>query len=52
MQIPNAYGVPLAVANTAYEAASKMDRFPVADADSAPPTDQIGSLQLFIIDFF
>ena len=41
-QIPNAYGVPLAVANIAYEAASKMDRFPVADAESAPPSDQIG----------
>ena len=41
-QIPNAYGVPLAVANTAYEAARAMDRFPVADADSVPLTDQTG----------
>jgi hypothetical protein len=39
-QIPNAYGVPLSVANIAYDAAKAMDRFPVADADSAPPTDQ------------
>ena len=34
-QIPYAYGVPPRIAELAYEAAEKMDRFPVADfADS------------------
>lgn len=31
MQIPQAIGVPLSVSQTAYEAATLMDRFPVAD---------------------
>lgn len=33
-QIPVAYGVPEGLSITAYEAAKKMDRFPVADFDS------------------
>jgi len=33
-QIPVAYGVPEGLSVTAYEAAKKMDRFPVADFDS------------------
>ena len=44
-QIPNAYSVPPIIAQLAYEAADKMDRFPVADIDSsdvATTTDTTG----------
>ena len=34
-QIPYAYGIPPKIAELAYEAADKMDRFPVADFASA-----------------
>ena len=35
-QIPQAYGVPGNIAQVAYEAADKMDRFPVADVAVDP----------------
>jgi len=46
-QIPNAFGVPPAVAQTAFDAAMRMDRFPVADvADTSeavkPDTAGVG----------
>jgi DSHCT (NUC185) domain len=38
-QIPEAYGVPPNIVQTAYKAASKMDRFPVAELDSIGNTE-------------
>ena len=44
-QIPQAYGVPGNIAQVAYEAADKMDRFPVADVavDATGALDGSGS---------
>ena len=39
LQIPQAYGVSPRLAQTAYDAANLMDRFPVADVDDSTVVD-------------